>query len=85
MEVCCQCGDSWGYRYSTQYATDDGKIIWDYDTAKEYQTTDGFKGKGGAIDGPSPVVADGMLFMNSGYGMFGQMAANFLLAFSVSD
>jgi polyvinyl alcohol dehydrogenase (cytochrome) len=67
------------------YATEDGKIIWDYDTAKEYETTDGFKGKGGAIDGPSPVVANGMLFVNSGYGMFGQMPGNVLLAFAVSN
>ena len=67
------------------YAAEDGKIVWDYDTAKEYETTDGFKGKGGAIDGPSPVVADGMLFVNSGYGMFGQMPGNVLLAFAVSN
>jgi len=66
------------------YATEDGKIIWDYDTAKEYETADGFKGKGGAIDGPSAVVAGGMLFVNSGYGMFGQMPGNVLLAFSVN-
>lgn len=67
------------------YAAEDGKIIWDYDTAKEYETTDGFKGKGGAIDGPSAVAADGMLFVNSGYGMFGQMPGNVLLAFAVSE
>lgn len=67
------------------YATENGKVIWDYDTAKEYETTNGFKGKGGAIDGPSPVAANGMLFVNSGYGMFGQMPGNVLLAFSVEN
>ena len=40
-------------------------------------------GKGGAIDGPAPVVSDGMLFVNSGYGMFGQMPGNVLLAFKI--
>jgi polyvinyl alcohol dehydrogenase (cytochrome) len=65
------------------YATTDGKILWDFDTVKEYETADGIKGKGGAIDGPAPVVADGMLFVNSGYGIFGQMPGNVLLAFDI--
>lgn len=65
------------------YATENGKILWDYDTVKEYETINGIKGKGGAIDGPAPVIADGMLFVNSGYGMFGQMPGNVLLAFAI--
>ncbi|MEO8762837.1 MAG: PQQ-binding-like beta-propeller repeat protein [Ginsengibacter sp.] len=66
------------------YSTNDGKILWDFNTAKEYGTVNGIKAKGGAIDGPAPVVADGMLFVNSGYGMFGQMSGNVLLAFEVA-
>ncbi|PWT74128.1 MAG: dehydrogenase [Bacteroidetes bacterium] len=65
------------------YSSSDGKILWDYPTAKEFETSDGIPGRGGAIDGPAPVVADGMLFVNSGYGMFGQMPGNVLLAFEV--
>jgi polyvinyl alcohol dehydrogenase (cytochrome) len=65
------------------YSTVDGAILWDYDTAKEYQTVNGIAGKGGSLDGPSPVVADGMLFVNSGYGSFGEMPGNVLLAFEV--
>ena len=65
------------------YSTKDGSVIWEYQTAKQFETVNGIKGKGGAIDGPAPVVADGMLFVNSGYGMFGQMAGNVLLAFEV--
>lgn len=65
------------------YATENGKILWDYDTVKEFETINGIKGRGGAIDGPAPVVSDGMLFVNSGYGMFGQMAGNVLLAFEI--
>ncbi|UFH53968.1 PQQ-binding-like beta-propeller repeat protein [Spirosoma sp. KNUC1025] len=65
------------------YSTADGKILWDYDTVKPYQTVNGIDGKGGAIDGPSPVISDGMLFVNSGYGMFGEMPGNVLLAFEV--
>ena len=63
------------------YATKDGKILWDFDTAKEFETIDGIKGKGGAIDGPAVVVSNGMVYVNSGYGMFGEMPGNVLLAF----
>jgi polyvinyl alcohol dehydrogenase (cytochrome) len=67
------------------YATESGKILWDYDTITDYDTINGIKGRGGAIDGPAPVVADGMLFVNSGYGMFGQLAGNVLLAFAIEQ
>jgi hypothetical protein len=40
-------------------------------------------GRGGAIDGPGPVIAGGLLFVNSGYGTFGQMPGNLLQAFGV--
>jgi polyvinyl alcohol dehydrogenase (cytochrome) len=36
-----------------------------------------------AISVLSPVMAGGMLFVNSGYGMFGEKPGNVLLAFSV--
>jgi len=32
-----------------------------------------------------PVVADGLLYVNSGYATFSQMPGNVLLAFGVSD
>lgn len=65
------------------YDNTNGNILWDFDTRQEYQTVNGIAGKGGAIDGPPPVVADGMLYVNSGYGMFGQWPGNVLLAFEV--
>jgi polyvinyl alcohol dehydrogenase (cytochrome) len=43
----------------------------------------GVAGTGGAIDGPGPVIVGGMLYVNSGYGMFGGAPGNVLLAFSV--
>ncbi|RYY30022.1 MAG: dehydrogenase [Chitinophagaceae bacterium] len=64
-------------------STLDGSVLWEYNTVREYNTSNGIKGKGGAIDGPPPVVADGVLYINSGYGMFGQMPGNVLLAFEV--
>lgn len=65
------------------YSTENGAVLWDFDTVKEYEAIGGIKGKGGAIDGPAPVLADGMLYVNSGYGMFGQMSGNVLLAFEI--
>jgi polyvinyl alcohol dehydrogenase (cytochrome) len=65
------------------YATRDGKILWDVDTAREFPTVNGVKGNGGSLDGPGAVVAGGMLYVNSGYGFIGQMPGNVLLAFSV--
>lgn len=66
------------------YNVMDGAIVWDYDTMKEFETVNGVKGKGGAIDGPPPVISNGMLFVNSGYGLFGQAPGNVLLAFQVA-
>ena len=65
------------------YATGDGRIVWDVDTAVEYQAVNGVKAKGGSLDGPGPTVVGGTLYVNSGYGMFGEMPGNVLLAFSV--
>lgn len=65
------------------HSTEDGRILWDYDTVRDFETVNGVPGRGGAIDGPGPVVAGGLLFVNSGYGSFGQMPGNVLLAFEV--
>jgi polyvinyl alcohol dehydrogenase (cytochrome) len=64
------------------HAADDGRVLWDFDTVREFETVNGIPGRGGAIDGPGPVIADGMVFVNSGYGQFGQMPGNVLLAFA---
>jgi polyvinyl alcohol dehydrogenase (cytochrome) len=65
------------------YATEDGRVLWDYDTTTEVQPVNAIPGRGGALDGPGPVIANGLLLVNSGYGSFGQMPGNLLLAFSV--
>ena len=64
------------------YSAQDGKVIWDFDTVREYQTVNGVKASGGAIDGPGPVVVNGMVLVNSGYTRFGGIAGNVLLAFA---
>ncbi len=64
------------------HAADDGRVLWDFDTVREFETVNGVPGRGGAIDGPGPVIAGGIVFVNSGYGQFGQMPGNVLLAFA---
>lgn len=65
------------------YSAMDGKVIWDFDTVREYKTVNGVEARGGTIDGPGPVVVGGMLFANSGYVAAGGMPGNVLLAFTV--
>jgi polyvinyl alcohol dehydrogenase (cytochrome) len=65
------------------YASGDGKIVWDVDTAQPYQTVNGVTSNGGSLDGPGPVVVYGMVFVNSGYGFVAGKPGNVLLAFSV--
>jgi polyvinyl alcohol dehydrogenase (cytochrome) len=67
------------------FSTDDGKLLWDFDTAKSYITVNGVPGTGGSLDGTGPVIVGGMLFVNSGYPRFGGMPGNVLLAFGISD
>ena len=65
------------------YSSQDGSVLWTFDTNKEFQTVNGVKASGGGIEGPGPIVAGGMLFFNSGYGGFVGNPGNVLLAFGV--
>jgi polyvinyl alcohol dehydrogenase (cytochrome) len=67
------------------FASEDGKLLWDFDTVREYDTVDGIKAKGGSLDGAGPVIANGVLYVNSGYPRFGGMSGNVLLAFGLDD
>jgi polyvinyl alcohol dehydrogenase (cytochrome) len=66
------------------YATRDGAVIWDFDTADQsYDAVNGMKARGGALDGGGPTVANGVLYTNSGYGRIVGYPGNLLLAFTV--
>jgi polyvinyl alcohol dehydrogenase (cytochrome) len=64
------------------YSNEDGRVIWDFDTARDFETVNGVKAKGGGVDGPGAVVTGGMVFIGSGYQRTGGMGGNVLLAFS---
>jgi polyvinyl alcohol dehydrogenase (cytochrome) len=58
-----------------------GELLLKFDTARPFDTVNGVTAQGGAIDNASIVAANGLLFVNSGYGLFGQTPGNVLLAF----
>ena len=65
------------------YAADDGSLLWQFDTRREFTTVNGVIARGGSMDGPGPVVAGGLLFVNSGYGGLLGLPGNVLLVFGV--
>jgi polyvinyl alcohol dehydrogenase (cytochrome) len=67
------------------FASEDGEVLWDFDTAKEYATVNGIPAKGGSLDGAGPVVVGGLVFVNSGYPRNGGMPGNVLLAFAPDE
>jgi polyvinyl alcohol dehydrogenase (cytochrome) len=64
------------------FSSEDGRILWDFDTIRDFETVNRVKARGGAIDGPGAVVGNGMVFVNSGYARLGGMPGNALLAFA---
>ena len=65
-------------------STQDGKVVWEYDTSKEFQTVNGVKANGGSMSNAGPTVVGGVVFVNSGYSRHGGITpGNVLLAFSV--
>jgi polyvinyl alcohol dehydrogenase (cytochrome) len=65
------------------YSRETGEIIFLFDTNREFETVNGMTARGGAIDHAGPVVVDGMLYTNSGYGGLVAHPGNVLLAFGL--
>ena len=67
------------------YSSANGEVIWDFDTVRDFDTVNSMKAQGGALDGGGPAIADGMVYAYSGYGQWGEIQGNVLLAFSVDE
>lgn len=65
------------------YQTGAGKMVWDFDTARPVPAVNADSATGGSLDAGGPVIVNGMLYVNSGYGQFLGRGGNALLAFSV--
>jgi polyvinyl alcohol dehydrogenase (cytochrome) len=67
----------------TALSAADGHIVWQVDTAKDYETVNKVAAHGGSMRAPGAVVAGGMLFVGSGYAVSGvDKPGNVILAFS---
>jgi polyvinyl alcohol dehydrogenase (cytochrome) len=66
------------------YRAEDGEIVWQYDTVREFTGINHLTGPGGAIAGHGgAVVAHGMLYVRSGYFSWFGMQGRVLLAFGL--
>lgn len=66
------------------FDTRDGKVVWDFDTVRDFKTVNGAIARGGSMGGGGgPIAWRGMLIMNSGYGFVGAMGGNVLMVFAV--
>jgi polyvinyl alcohol dehydrogenase (cytochrome) len=75
-------GASDGMLYAVSSA--DGKLLWEFNTAREFDTVNKVSAHGGAISTSGAVVAGGMVFVGSGYAVgSGASAGNVLLAFGL--
>jgi len=60
-----------------------GQLLWEFDTAREFTTVNGVVAKGGSGASGGPIVANGMVFIGSGYpGFQNGQPGNVLLAFA---
>ncbi len=55
------------------FDTKDGRVLWQYDTARAYETVN---------DATGPVIVDGWVYLVSGYSKWGGLPGNVLLAFN---
>jgi len=64
-------------------STTDGSPIWEFNTAQEFKTVNGVAARGGSIGAGGPTIANGMVFVGSGYvGFQNGVPGNVLLAFA---
>jgi polyvinyl alcohol dehydrogenase (cytochrome) len=67
------------------FSTTDGKLLWDFNTQRLFDTVNGVQAQGGSLDGAGAVIAGGMVYVNSGYPRLGGAPGNVLLAFGLDS
>lgn len=66
------------------FDSEDGELLFQYDAAHEFETVNGIEARGGAIDNATIIAANGMLLVQSGYGLMGA-PGNILIALKPAD
>jgi polyvinyl alcohol dehydrogenase (cytochrome) len=60
-----------------------GQLLWQFDTARDFTTVNGVPARGGSVASGGPIVANGRVFVGSGYpGFQNGNSGNVLLAFA---
>lgn len=68
------------------YDAGNGSVLWEYDTYREFETISGEIARGGSFGGGSgPIIANGRVYANSGYGLYFHMPGNVLLMFEAGN
>ena len=66
-------------------STKNGEPVWEFNTRKEFQSINLIPTNGGTIDATGPVISEKMIYINSGYGGYGKLPGNALIAFEIID
>jgi len=68
--------------YMRIFDAETGELVWEFDTAREFETVNGVEARGGAISGgAAPIVLDGEMILLSGYGFGSKRPGNVMLVF----
>ena len=62
-----------------------GEVLWEQNTYQPYTTVNGVDGKGGSIEADGPVIANGQVYITSGYDKWAEMPGNVLLVFALPE
>ena len=62
-------------------STKDGRLLWMFDTIRDFATVNGVSARGGSMGAAGPTIAGGMLYVGSGYTFGAGTTGNVLLAF----
>jgi polyvinyl alcohol dehydrogenase (cytochrome) len=69
--------------YMRAYSSRDGTLLWEFDTGQSFKTVNGITASGGNIDGGGPTVANGLVFVNSGYSSWTGGFGRVMLVFAI--
>ncbi len=67
------------------FAAESGKLLWQYETVRPFETVNEVDAHGGSIDAAGVQAAGRMVYVQSGYSLFGQLPGNVLLAFELGN
>lgn len=62
-----------------------GKLLWEFDTLRSFETINGVPASGGSIDSAGAILIDNKFIVNSGYDKFRLQPGNALLVFEVPE